>query len=70
MWKTFPCSNENRFNVDSLQIWHAKMGHNNFSDLKRLPEFVEGKKIGDSKNECCEALSEISRKNSLFPKIA
>ena len=23
--KIFPCSNENCFNVDSLQIWHAKM---------------------------------------------
>ena len=41
------CSNENCFNVDSIQMWHAKMGHNNFSDLKRLPEFVEGMKIGD-----------------------
>ena len=46
VWKTFTCSNENCFNVDSLQLWHAKMGHNNFSDLKRLPEFVEDMKIG------------------------
>ena len=30
VWKTFPCSNENCFNVDSLQMWHAKIGHNNF----------------------------------------
>ena len=52
VWKTFPCSNENCFNVGSLQMWHAKMGHNNFSHLKRLPEFVEGVKIGDSKIEC------------------
>ena len=59
-WKTFPCSNENCFNVDSLHMWHAKMGHNNFSDLKRLPELVDGMKIGDSK----------SKVPSLFPKIA
>ena len=52
--KTFPCSNENRLNVDSLQMWHAMKGHNNFSDLKRLPEFVEGMTIGDSKIDCCE----------------
>ena len=54
MWKNFPCSNENCFNVDSLQMWHAKMGHNNFSDLRRLPEFVECMKLSDSKIECCE----------------
>ena len=47
MCKAFPCSYENCFNVDSLQMWHAKMGHSIF--LKLLSEFVEGMKIGDSK---------------------
>ena len=28
------------------------MGHNNFFDLKRMPEIVEGMKVGDSKIEC------------------
>ena len=53
MWKIFPYSNENCFNVDSLKMWHAKMGHNNFFDLKHLPEFVEGMKISNSNIECC-----------------
>ena len=35
--KNFPCSNENCFHVDSLQMWLAKMGHKNFFDLKPLP---------------------------------
>ena len=44
------------------------MGHNNFSDLKRLPEFVEGLKIGDSKIECCE-VSELNKsKKQPVPK--
>ena len=50
-------------------MWHAKMGHNNFSDLKRLPKFVEGMKIGDSKIECCGICELNKSKNSLFPKI-
>ena len=25
VWKIFPCSNENCVNVDSLQMWHAKI---------------------------------------------
>ena len=68
VWKTFPCSNENCFNVDSLQLWHAKMGHNNFSDLKRLPEFVEGMKIGDPKNDCCEICELNKSKKQPVPK--
>ena len=52
--KTFPCSYENCFKVESLQMWHAKIGCKNFSDLKLLPEFVESTKLGDSKIECCE----------------
>ena len=63
VWKFFPCSNE-----FSLQIWHAKMGHNNFSDLKRLPEFVEGLKIGDSKIECCEVSGLNKSKKQPVPK--
>ena len=39
------------------------MGHNNFSDLKRLPEFVEGMKIGDSKIDCCE-VCELNKSKS------
>ena len=54
MRKTFSCSNEICFNVDSLQMWHAEMGHKNFSDLKRLSKCVEGMKKVDSKIECCE----------------
>ena len=46
------------------------MGHNNFFDLKRLPEFGEGLKIGDSKIECCEVCELIRSKKQLFPKIA
>ena len=33
VWKASPCYNENCFNADSLQIWHAKMRQNNFNDL-------------------------------------
>ena len=25
VWKTYPCSNECCFNVDSLQMWHGKI---------------------------------------------
>ena len=64
----FPCSNENCFIVDSLQMWHAKMGHNNFSDLKRLPEFFEGMKIGDSKIECCEVCELKKSEKQSVPK--
>ena len=68
VWKTFPCTNENCFDVDSIQMWHAKMGHNNFSDLKRLPEFVGGMKIGDSKIECFEICELIKSKKQSVPK--
>ena len=68
MWKTFPFSNENCFNADILQMWHAKMGHNNFSDLKRLPEFVEGMKLGDSKIECFEVCELNQSKKQPVPK--
>ena len=68
MRKTFPSSNENCFNVDSFQLWHAKMGHNNFSDLKRLPEFVEGMKIGDSRFEYCEVFKLNNSKKQPVPK--
>ena len=70
VWKTFPCSNENCFNVDSLQMWHAKMGHNSFSDLTRLPLFVESMKIGDWKIECCEVWDLNKSKKQPVPKIA
>ena len=49
-------------------MWHAKMGHNNFSDLKRLPEFVEGMKIGDSKIECGEVCELNKSKKQPVPK--
>ena len=68
VWKTFPCSNENCFNVDSLQMWHANMGHNNFFDFRRLPEFVEGMKISDSKIECCEVCELNKSKKQPVPK--
>ena len=64
----FPCSNENCFNVDSLQMWHAMMGYNNFSDLKRLPEFVEGMKISNSNIECCEVCELNQSKKQPVPK--
>ena len=44
------------------------MGQNNFSDLKRLPEFVEGKKISDSKFECFEVCELIKSKKQPVPK--
>ena len=68
VWKNFPCSNENCFNVDSLQMWHAKMGHKNFSDLKRLPELVEGIKITNSNIECCEVCELNKSKKQPVPK--
>ena len=68
VWKNFPCSNENCLNVDSLQMCHVKMGHNNFSDLKRLPEFVEGMKKSDSKIECCEVCELNKSKKQPVPK--
>ena len=68
VWKNFPCSNEDCFNVDSLQMWHAKMGHNNFSDLKRLPELVEGIKITNSNIECCEVCELNKSKKQPVPK--
>ena len=68
VWKIFPCSNENCVNVDSLQMWHAKMGHKNFSDLKRLPEFVEGMKISNSNIECCEVCELNKSKKQTVPK--
>ena len=40
------------------------MGHNNFSELKRLPKFVEGMKISDSKIECCE-VCELNKSKKL-----
>ena len=58
--KTFPCSYENSFFVDSL---HAKMDYNNFFDSKRLPEFGEGVKIFDSKMDCCEVCELYNSKN-------
>ena len=44
------------------------MGQNNFSDLKRLPEFVEVKKISDSKFECCEFCELNKSKKQPVPK--
>ena len=64
----FPCCNENCFNVDSLQMRPVKMGHNNFSDLKRMPKFVEGMQIGDSKIECCEVCDLNKSKKQPVPK--
>ena len=49
-------------------MWHAKMGHNNFFDLKRLPEFVEGMQISDSKVECCEVCELNKSKKQPVPK--
>ena len=45
------------------------MGHNNFFDLKSLPEFVEGMKISDTEIECCEVCELNKSKKSLFKKI-
>ena len=44
------------------------MGHNNFSDLKRLPEFVEGMKISNSNILCCEVCKLNKSKKQPVPK--
>ena len=49
-------------------MWHAKIGHNNFSDLKRLPEFVKGLKIVDSRIECYEDCEFNNSKKLTVPK--
>ena len=49
-------------------MWHAKTGPNSFSDLKCLPEFVEGVKMSDSKIKCCEVCELNKSRKQPVPK--
>lgn len=43
---TMPCS---VLLTGSLEIWHQRLGHLNYTDLKVLPNYVEGMNIEDLK---------------------
>ena len=48
---------ENCLLSSSLKMWHKRLGHNNFTDLSKLVEHVEGMRISDSSvdvGEICE----------------
>ena len=38
----------------SLKMWHKRLGHNNFTDLSKLVEHVEGMRISVSSVDVCE----------------
>ena len=38
----------------SLKMWHKRLGQNNFTDLSKLVEHVEGMRISDSAVDVCE----------------
>ena len=45
---------ENCLLSSNLKMWHKRLGHNNFTDLSKLVEHVEGMRISDSLVDVCE----------------
>ena len=63
--KTFK---ENCLLSSSLKIWHKWLGHNNFTDLSKLVEHVQGMRIGDSSVDVCEICELNKAKNQPIAK--
>ena len=45
---------ENCLLTSSLKMWHKRLAHNNFTDISKLVEHVEGMRISDSSVDVCE----------------
>ena len=62
------CNQEEQCFASSLKVWHERLGHTNYNDLKRLSEHVEGMKISNKDEGICGCCETNKSKRRPVPK--
>ena len=63
------CNQEKHCFGSSLKVWHERLGHTNYNDLKRLSDHVESMKISNKDEGICECCETTSQKEGRYQKI-
>ena len=55
--------------VSDIEIWHKRLGHNNFDDIKKLENLTEGVKFSQKKHNNCVDCQTEKAKRKAIPKV-